>query len=89
MYIKKDCGIFVESVVFIPRHTKGGGVLCYTLRTLSACPSVCPSALRFRALTLVPFHLFSSDFAYILVSGGVIWDCKWATFVLKQQSYDP
>ena len=26
-------------------------------------PSVRPSALRFRALTLVPFDLFSSNFA--------------------------
>ena len=26
-------------------------------------PSVCPSALRFHALTLVPFDLFSSNFA--------------------------
>ena len=26
-------------------------------------PSVCPSALRFRALTLVPFDLLSSNFA--------------------------
>ena len=24
----------------IPRHTKSGGVLCYTLQTLSVCPSV-------------------------------------------------
>ena len=28
---------------FIPRHTKSGGVLCYTLRTLSVRPSVCAS----------------------------------------------
>ena len=27
------------------------------------CPSVRPSALLFRALTLVPFDLFSSNFA--------------------------
>ena len=53
-------------------YTLGGGVLCYTLRTLSVRPfvhpsSIClslrPSALCFRALTLVPFDLFSSNFA--------------------------
>ena len=74
--------------IIIPRHTKSGGLLCYTLRTLSVRPSsvrlsvrpsvrpsvrlsvrlsvrpsVCPSALRFHALTLVPFDLFSSNFA--------------------------
>ena len=38
---------------------------CYTFRTLS----VRPSALRFCALTLVPFDLFSSNFAQTLVSG--------------------
>ena len=48
---------------FIPHHTKSGGVLCYTLRSLSFRPSVCLSALHFRALTLVPFDLFSSNFA--------------------------
>ena len=54
-----------------------GGVLCYTLRNFSVRPSVClsvrlsvcPSALRFRALTLVHFDLFSSNFAQTLV-----WD---------------
>ena len=51
--------------IFIPRYTKSGGVFCYTLRTLS----VRPSALRFHALTLVPFDLFSSNFALTLVSG--------------------
>ena len=54
-------------VLFIPHHTKSGGVLCYTLRIWSVCPSVRlsihPSALRFRALTLVHFDLFSSNFA--------------------------
>ena len=49
--------------LFIPRHTKSGGVLCYTLRTLSVRLSVHPSALCFCALTLVPFDLFSSNFA--------------------------
>ena len=45
-----------EFLIFIPRHTKSGGVLCYTLRTLSVCPSVVgPSVLRFRTQTLVPF----------------------------------
>ena len=37
--------------LFIPRHTKGGGVLCYTLRKfwvsvrLSVCPSVRPPSV--------------------------------------------
>ena len=61
--------IFLAYRLFIPRHTKSGRVLCYTLRTLSVRPSVCPPALRFRALTLVPFDLFSSNFAQTLVSG--------------------
>ena len=110
--------------LFIPRYTKSGGVLCYTLRTLSVRSSVCLSvrslfpcsnfstfwpiffklcidigigeewygiasglisfwnnrvtcmaldvcqkcfALRFRALTLVRFYRFSSNFAQALV----------------------
>ena len=48
--------------IFVPRHTKSDVVLCYTLRTFE-CLSVCTSALRFRALNLVPFDLFSSNFA--------------------------
>ena len=52
-----------NSIFIIPRHTKSARVLCYTLRTLSVRPSVHPSALRFRALTLVLFDLFSSNFA--------------------------
>ena len=53
---------YIPAVLFIiPRHAKSGVVFYYTLQTL--CPSVCPSALRFRALTLVPFDLFSSNFA--------------------------
>ena len=59
---KNFIGLPEKDVFFIPHHTKSGGVLCYTLRTLSVRPSVCPSALRFRALTLVPFDLFSSNF---------------------------
>ena len=31
--------------IFIPRHTKSGGVLCYTLRTLSVHLSVCQSSI--------------------------------------------
>ena len=33
------------------------------LERQSVCLSVCPSVLRFRALTLVPFDLFSSNLA--------------------------
>ena len=29
--------------VIIPSHIKSGGVLCYTLQTLSVSPSFCPS----------------------------------------------
>ena len=84
--------------LFIPRHTKSGGVLCYTLRTVSVRPSirpssvhpsVCLSALRFRALTLVTFDLFSSTLHRHWYRGRMVWDCKWANFVLKQQSYGP
>ena len=34
---------FFNLSIFIPHHTKSGGVLCYTLRTLSVHPSVRPS----------------------------------------------
>ena len=54
----------LSMLLFIPHHTKSGGVLCYTRQTLSVCPSIVrPSVLCFRALTLVPFDLFSSNFA--------------------------
>ena len=47
-------------------------------------------ALRFRALTFVPFF---TDFLHILhrhwYRRGVIWDCKWDNFIQKQQSYGP
>ena len=67
--------------VFIPRRTKSGGVLCYTVQTLSVGPSV----LHFSALTLVSF------FTYFLQTlqrhwyrVGMVWDCKWANFIQKQ-----
>ena len=42
--------------IFIPRHSKSGGVLCYTLRTVWA--SDCAWALCFRALSLVFWPMF-------------------------------
>ena len=52
-------------------------------------PSVCQSALRFRALTLVPFDLFSSTLHRHWYRGWVVWDCQWSNFIQKQQSYGP
>ena len=59
-------------VLFIPRHTKSGGVLCYTLRTVWA--------LLFCALTLVFFTDFLQTLHRHWYRGVVIWDCKWASF---------
>ena len=70
---------------FIPRHTKSGGVLCYTLQTVE-CLSVHPStqieyyvtcsSIRSYvlpsvsgSLTSVYFARFSSNFAWTLISG--------------------
>ena len=66
---------------YTPPHKKWRGIILSELWA-SVRPSVCLSALRFHALTLVAFDLFSSNW-------GVVWDCKWANFVLKQQSYGP
>ena len=52
---------------YTPPHKKWRGIMLYPPNF--ECPSVCPSALRFRALTLVPFDLLSSSFAKTLVSG--------------------
>ena len=50
-------------------------------------------ALRFRALTLVPFYWFSSNFAFSTpwhwYRRGVVWDCKRDNFIQKQQSSGP
>ena len=32
--------------IIIPRHTKSGGVLCYTLLILSVCPSIVRPSVR-------------------------------------------
>ena len=45
--------------------------------------------LRFRAHTLVPFYLFLQTLHRHWYWRGVVWDCKWANFVQKQQSYGP
>ena len=67
----------IQNCIFIPRHTKSGGVLCYALRTVWVSvhpyvrphtrPSICPSALCFRTLTWVVFDRFSSNFAWTLI----------------------
>ena len=85
------------SLFFIPHHTKSGGILCYTLRTLSVHPSVvhpsvCPSVCLSVSASF-PCSNFSTYFLQTLHRhwywGGVVWDCKWANFILKQQSYGP
>ena len=55
---------------YIPPHKKWRGIIVYppnfecpSVRPSSVRPSVCLSALRFHALTSVPFDLFSSIFA--------------------------
>ena len=52
---------------YTPPHKKWRGIMLYPPNF--ECPSVCLSALRFHALTLVPFDLFSSNFAKSLVAG--------------------
>ena len=44
-------------------------------------------ALRFHALTLVPF----TDFFKLCIDIGIgeEWDSKWDNFIQKQQSYGP
>ena len=70
----------VTSFTFLYHTTKKCGVLCYTLRTvLSVCPSVSAS---FPDSNLSSFDWFSSN-SY---RGGMVWDCKWAKFVYKQQN---
>ena len=59
-WCKGDNKIIVSFIFFIPRHTKRGGVLCHTFR--SVCVSVPrPSALRFWTLTWVFYDRFSSS----------------------------
>ena len=65
---------------------KSGGVLCYTLRTvcMSIHQSVCPSV---RAS--FPDSNLGSFWPIFFIFAGVFWDCRWAKFVYKQQSYGP
>ena len=72
--------------IFIPHHTKGSGVLCYSIQTLSIRPPVNAS---FPCSNFSTFDLFSSILHRHWYRGGVVWDCKWANFILKQQSYGP
>ena len=46
-------------------------------------------ALRFRALTLVPFTDFLQTLHRHWYRRGVVWDCKWDNFIQKQQRYGP
>ena len=47
-----------KTVDFYTLPHKSGGVLCYTLRTLSVCPSVCPSvSALFPCFNFSPFLL--------------------------------
>ena len=66
--LKQHCSNFKivqVSDFYTPPHNKWRGIMLYppNFECPSVRPSVCPSALRFRALTLVPFDLFSSNFA--------------------------
>ena len=62
-----------------PATQKVAGIMLYLQKILSVRLSVRPSALRFRTLTWVVFDWFSSNFAWTLISGGVVWDCRWTT----------
>ena len=46
--------------IFIPHHTKGGRVLCYTLRTLSVYPSVGRPSIRLSISASFPCSNFST-----------------------------
>ena len=56
---------------------------------LSFRPSICPSALRFRTLTCSFWPIFFKLCMDIDIGEEWFWDCKWAKFVYKQQSYGP
>ena len=72
--------------IFIPRHTKSGGVLCYTLRTVWVVvrPSVSASFLDSYLSS------FGSIFFKLCMDIDIreewFWDCKWANFIYKQHS---
>ena len=51
----------IKKHLLYPAHKKWWGIMLYPQNF--DCLSVRPSALRFRALTLVPFDLFFSNFA--------------------------
>ena len=46
-------------------------------------------ALRFRALTLVPFTDLLQTLHRHWCQKGVVWDCKLDNFIQKQQNYGP
>ena len=75
-------------IIFIPRHTKSGGVLCYTLWKfwVSVRPSVSASFPDSNLSSFWPiFFKLCMD---IDIGEEWVWDCKWAKFVYKQKSYN-
>ena len=75
-------------IIFIPRHTKSGRVLCYTLWKfwVSVRPSVSASFLDSNLSSFWPiFFKLCMD---IDIGEEWVWDCKWAKFVHKQKSYN-
>ena len=71
-YLRKPISDIVFSVIsflfrcfiFLYPATKCGEVLCYTLRCLSVCPSVRPSA----PFPIDNLSIYSRNFAYILLT---------------------
>ena len=65
---------------------------CCTLRTLSVHPSVIRPSVCQRFVSVLTLEILT----YLLQTlhrqwyrGGVVWDCKWANFILKEKSYGP
>ena len=85
---------FIFFVFFIPCHTKSGGVLLYPPKILklwvSVRPSVRPSiSASFPDSNLSSFWPIFFKLHGHWYQGGMVWDCKWAKFVSKQQGYGP
>ena len=87
----------------IVSHKKWRGIMLYPPNF--ECPSVRPSvrpssvrpsfrpSVRQRFVSVLYFSTFWPIFFKLCIDIGIgeemVWDCKWANFVLKQQSYGP